>query len=253
MRLFILAFKSCPKFLNWLFLISLIGLTVKFLWLDSIPEFFPKAGELGIFINNILIANIAGYLFYVLSTEIPRVVGKRNNANEIVRWAEGAANGVTGFLQMAYYSNSVHHPTLPSILDIDSVELALVEREFTWINPTALAPMSGGFKGGNLGPTYNWLEAMAAHEAQCMEYIAKLWRISSFLESELSSKLLQLENSRHSSSMKSAREIQIPIIQKGGTLQNQDLSTWTDNYYESYKIAREIMLYCDRYRKNYVE
>lgn len=253
MRLFILAFKSCPKFLNWLFLISFFGLMLKFLWFDSIPPIFPKAEELGIFMNNILIANIAGYLFYILSTEIPRVVGKRNNANEIVRWAEGAANRVTGFLQMAYYSNSVHHPTSPPILDIDAVDRALVKREFAWINPTDHAPMSGGFKGGNLVPTYNWLEAMAAHEEQCMDYIGKLWRISYFLESDLTSRLLQLENSRHSSSMKDAREIHIPIIKKGGTLQNQDLSTWADNYFESYEIARQIMQYCDRYRKNYVK
>lgn len=252
MRLFLLAIQSCPKFLNWLALISFLGLIVKFGWLDEIPAAFPKANELGIFMNNLLIANIAGYLFYILATEIPRVVGKRINAKEIIYWAEGAANGITGFLQMAYHSNMGHNPSLPPLLDIHAVDLSVVEREFALLNPTSLAPMSPGFKGGQMGATYNWLEAMAAHDQQCLDYIGKLWRISSFIESELSALLLQIENSSHSSSMKQARELHIPFIQNGGTFQNQDLTVWADNYFESYEIARKIFEYCDRYRKNYV-
>ncbi len=170
----------------------------------------------------------------------------------MVFWAEDAANSVTGFLQMAYLSNMAYHPSSPPILDIYSVDLALVKSEFAQTHPTSLAPMSAGFKGGQMGSSYNWLEAMAAHDQQCLDYVSKLWRISTFIESELSSKLLQLENSRHSSSMKDLREITIPLIKNGGTLQNQNLSVWADNYYEGYEIAREIFLYCKDYRENYL-
>lgn len=252
MKLFILAIRSCPRFLNWLLILSLLGLLVKILWLDSIPAFFPKATELGSLMDNILIANVAGYLFFILSSEVPKVIEKRNNAQDISYWAESAANRITGFLQMAYYFNKALHPTSPDILAINSVDLPLVKHVFALVNPTALSPMNEGLLNGKMSSALNWLEAMAKHDLQCLEFIAKLWRISPFIESELSSLMLRIENSSHTAGMKSAREIEIPLMQTGATLQNQNLSSWAENYYESYEIARQIFFYCKQYRESYV-
>jgi len=76
MKIFVAAIRSCPKFLHWLLVDSFVILLIKLFWLDNLPAFFPKAQELGNLTTDILVANIAGYFFYILSAEIPKAIEK---------------------------------------------------------------------------------------------------------------------------------------------------------------------------------
>jgi|GEM_PF-1239032 len=245
MRLLKTAIISCPRFLHWLVISSFLILIVKFLWLDSIPAFFPKAEELGNLTVDILVANIAGYVFYILSSEIPKAVDKKFNGKKIMRLAEGVAHNVTGFLQMAYYTNKSQHPELEAILKKNTVTKEIVNREFSLISPNDFAPMVDGALGNSL----TWLGAMAKHDFFSKDYISKLWRLSPFIDAELSGLLLEIEDSRHSHGMQSLKDY--GLLNPGAKIQNTDLTTWTDNYYECYDVARRLLAYCQEYRKNY--
>ncbi|MDB5119901.1 MAG: hypothetical protein JWN56_1119 [Sphingobacteriales bacterium] len=251
MKIFFIALRTCPKFLHWLLLISFGILLLKVLLLDNMPIIFPKAHDIGEMVNDILIANIAGYIFYILSAEIPKVIKIRNRSREVLDWAERAAYNVTGFLQMLYYKNMQHHPDSEEILNIQTVTLDIVRREFALVSPTDFAPMHDGYKDGDIAPQLSWLGAMATQDTWSKQNIKKIWERYPFFDSDLSSFLIQIESSRHSYSMKDVREFTLEFIKKGGTLQNTDLTTWSENYYDCYEIARNLINYCEKFKAVY--
>jgi hypothetical protein len=248
MTLLLTALRTCPRFLNWLLPISLGLLFLKVTVLDTIPALFPKAYDIGQMVNNILIANIAGYIFYLLSAEIPRVIQKRNSGKEVIAWAERVAHNIIGFLQMLHNTNMPHHPTDPNLLDIESVNEDKVRQEFTLVSPTALAPMSNGYLNGNIAPQLSWLGAIATHDEWSKRDLEKIWKRYPFFDSELSTHLIKIESSIHSHQMKELRDFTLPFIQNGGIFQNTDLSTWAKHYYLQYENARQLIRYCKEFK-----
>ncbi len=251
MTLLLTALKTCSGFLNWLLLVSVGLLFAKVVLLDTIPAPFPKAYELGQMVNHILIANIAGYIFYLLSTEIPRVIEKRNQGMEVMEWAERVAGNITGFLQMLHYTNMPHHPTEENILDPEAVTLEKVKQEFALVSPTALAPMRNGYLNGGLAPQLSWLGALATHDEWSKRDLEKIWKRYPVFDPELSSHLITIENATHSHQMKELRDFTLPFVQNGGTLQNSDLSTWAQDYYTQYENARDLIRYCQAFKSLY--
>ncbi|MBF9252966.1 hypothetical protein I2I11_06660 [Pontibacter sp. 172403-2] len=245
MKVLVAAIGACPKFLHWLLVSSFGLLLLKLFWLDNIPAFFPKAPELGSLVTDVLVANIAGYFFYILSAEVPRAIERAHNGSVLISWAEHAAYSITGFLQMVYDTNMPHHPDADKILDIEAVNRATVIREFKNIAPNGIAPMSNGMLGADL----TWLAAMAKHDLFCLDYISKLWRLAPFIDADLSALLLGIENSRHTAAIRSLKEL--GLLNPGTTMQNTDMTPWADNYYKSYKIARRLLRYCRKFRATY--
>jgi hypothetical protein len=251
MKLLSIALRTCPKFLNWLFLTSLVILFIKVLMLDDVPELFPRAHQLGELINGVLIANIAGYIFYILATEIPKVMDIRNRAHEALYWAESAAYKVTGFLQMVYNNNNETQVHRAPILDRELVDLNFVKEEFAKVSPTALAPMANGYKKGTIGPQLNWLGAMVTQERWSKRQRNKIWKRYPFFDSQLSSYLIAIESSRHVVGMKDVKKLILKQIKKGGQLENTDLTAWASNYYECYDIARDLLAYTKSFKDKY--
>lgn len=251
MRLFLTALKTCPRFLNWLLLTSLGLLFLKVTVLDNIPALFPKAYDIGQMVNNILIANIAGYIFFLLTAELPKVIEKRNRGKEVLDWAEKVAHNIIGFLQMLHYSNMPHHPGDEKILDIEAVTLAKVNQEFGLVSPTALAPMRNGYLNGGPAPQLSWLGAMATRDEWSKKDLEKIWKRYPFFDSELSEHLIAIETATHSHQMKGLRDFTLPFIQNGGIFQNPDLSTWAQDYYIQYENARELIRYCNAFKALY--
>jgi hypothetical protein len=251
MKLLLTALQICPRFLHGLFLVCLAVLGVKILILDDIPASSQKVYELGQMNVAILIGLLTGYIIYLFSAELPKAKEKRDKGKEVMEWAERAAHAITGFLQMLHYTNMSHHPLEENILKIETGTLVKVKQEFSLVTPTALAPMRNGFTNGTLAPQLNWLEAMVTHDEWSKDHLKKIWERYPFFDSDLSQLLIKIENSTHSHQMKGLRKLTIPFMQNGGTLQNTDLSTWADDYYEQYENARELLYYCTAFKALY--
>jgi len=93
--------------------------------------------------------------------------------------------------------------------DIDSNQIKIL---FAKVSLSELALMARSA----VAPALSWIGAMALHDEQCVDNIARVWRFSRFLDSELVALLNEIEFSRHSAAMKDVREYYLrPGIQIG--------------------------------------
>jgi hypothetical protein len=238
LKVFWAALRTTPKVVNWFGITSGIILVVKVVWLNSIRAPLPVMGQLSDVGKDLLSANVAGYIFFVISFQLPQVIERRRLVPVIGRLLDLVANGVMGFLQMISGANG------GGLLDSERVTLDEVKRLFQSVSPSAPAPMTRDY----FSTRVNWLCAMAIHDEQCLEYIAKLWRYARFLDADLIALLDEIEFSPHSAGMRDARQYQ---LKDSVVIQNADLTAWDDNYFQCYDAARRLVHYAAEYRKIY--
>ena len=239
MKKLVLAVRTCPVAPTLFGVGSLILLTLKIFWFDTIPAAFVQAHAAGNIAESLLAGNVAAYVFFVISYQLPLVIEKSRVASMIARLCDLAANGVTGFLQM------IHGSTNGGLLNQDEIKKSDVEQLFGSVAPCALAPMATSA----LAPPLTWLGAMALHDEQCREYIAQIWRFVRFLEPDLVALLYEIEDSAHTSGMKDVRQYMLRV---GVNVTNADLGSWADNYWACYELAQRLARYSAKYRAMYV-
>src|ERR1019366_3268032 len=162
-------------------------------------------------------------------------LNRRNGPKEVAKGtkrAEAVANDVMGFLQMISGSLGA------GMVDQPTVDHNTVIKLFSQVSPSADAPMQRDWNT----PRLSWLSAMAYWDELCMKDIDRLLQLGRFLDSELIKLLYEIDDSRHSAGMQSARQVLLPNV---GTIQNSNLLAWADNYYECYEIARRLREYCE--------
>src|SRR5271156_4803316 len=94
------AIRSCPPFVTWFGGTSLVLLVIQVLWFDTIPAIFPQAPAIGNVVESLLGANVAAYIFFVISYQLPQVIERNRVGPTIADLADTVANRVIGFLQM---------------------------------------------------------------------------------------------------------------------------------------------------------
>ncbi len=237
MKVVIAAIRTSPVAVSWFGIGSLVLLLIKIVWLNSLPAAFPFAPSLGTLVDGLLGANVAAYIFFIISFQLPLVIERRHVGSTVMKLADGIANRVTNFLQM------IAESTGQGILNSKTVSRELVNHLFQGVSPNGLAPMARSA----LEPRVSWLGAMALHDEQCLDSINRLWRHARFLDSKLVSLVNEIEFSRHSAGMRSCRQYTL----RPGAIQHSDLLAWADNYYDCYDSARRLEEYCEEYRSTY--
>ncbi len=130
------------------------------------------------------------------------------------------------------------------MLNPEDVVKSDVERLFGKVSPAASAPMARSA----LAPPLTWAAAMALHDEQCIEYIARVWRFARFLDSDLVALLNEIENSRHAAAMQDVREY---LLRPGMSVTITDLTPWAENYWTCYESARRLARYSATYRSTF--
>jgi hypothetical protein len=77
--------RSTPRDANLLAFATIAIWIVKALVLDDIPQYFPKANELGKIVDGFLSAVIAGWVFYLFFALLPEFKQKRQIAHYVLR------------------------------------------------------------------------------------------------------------------------------------------------------------------------
>jgi hypothetical protein len=208
---------------------------VQVLWFDAIPAIFPRAPAIGTVVEGLLGANVAAYIFFVISYQLPQVIERDRVGPTIADLVDRVANGVLGFLQM------IQGSTGGGLLNPSEVDSSQVKILFAKVRPSDPAPMVRSA----LDPPLSWIGAMALHDEQCVDNIVRVWRFSRFLDSELVALLNEIEFSRHSAGMKDVREY---FLRPRVAITNGDLSGWADNYWECYESARRLAQYSLKFR-----
>jgi hypothetical protein len=238
LKIFWAALKTTPRAVNWFGAGSALILLVKTLWLNSVPAPLPILVPLSEVMKDFLAATFAGWIFFVVSFQLPQVIERRRLLKVVGRLLDLTANGVVGFLQML--SNELRRGDV----EVGEVTHEKVKELFTQVSPTAVAPMYRDYYSTRV----NWLSALTIFDDQCQAYIAKLWRYARFLDADLVALLDNIEFSAHAAGMRSARELQ---LRDPSILTNPNLTAWTDNYFEAYEFARQLMRYTTEYRELY--
>jgi hypothetical protein len=234
LKVFWAALRTTPKVVNWFGISSAAILVVKVVWLNSIQAPLPVMAQLSDVAKDLLSANVAAYIFFVISFQLPQVLERRRLLDVVGRGLDSVANGVTGYLQLI-----IGHQG-GGVRDIESVTFDEVNRLFKSLSPNAQAPYGS--------TRVSWLGAMASDDANCLDYIDKVGRYARFFDADLVALLNKIEFSRHSEGMRSVRQYVLPNPAGSG---NPDLTAWADNYFEVYEAARRLVHYTVKYRKIY--
>jgi hypothetical protein len=196
MRILLTSIRTCPLAVTAVSFGSLVLLLIKTVWLNQLPAFFALAPSFGILVEGLLSATIAAYIFFVLSVQLPQVLERRHLSAFISKRAEAVANGVMGFLQMISGSLGA------GMVDQPTVDYDTVIKLFSQASPSADSPMH---KQWNT-PHLSWLGAMVYSDELRMNDNDRLLQLGRFLDSELIKLLYDIDDSRHSAGMQSARQ-----------------------------------------------
>ena len=235
----IAAIRTCPPAVTVVSVGSLALLIVKTVWLNQLPAAFSLAPSLGLLVEGLLSATVAAYLFFIVSVQLPQVLERQLLSAFVLDRAELVANCVMGFLQTIYGST-----TDKELMDQQTVDLDVVNELFSRVSPNANAPVSVGWQSAHP----SWLATMARDDEFRAQASDRLLQLGRFLDSELIALLHAIESSPHSEAMREVRE---EILTRGGIVGNEDLKTWSANYYESYRLARSLREYCKRFKNLY--
>ena len=77
--------RSTPRDANLLAFGTIAFWIVKAIFLDDIPQFFPKANELGKIVDGFLSVVVAGWVFYLFFVMLPEFKQKRQIAHYVLR------------------------------------------------------------------------------------------------------------------------------------------------------------------------
>jgi hypothetical protein len=190
-------------------------------------------------VEGLLAANVAAYVFFFISYQLPRVNDIERTGPRVAHHAGAVASNTMTFLHMAsYVVDGVN-------VDHNTVTEGQARVIFSRIDPNAKAPQAEETADGL--KAVSWLRAMALQEQWCQAEITELWRLQRFLEAQLVAIVSEIELSRHAAGMKDVRE----KMMLRGNLTNTDMSAWFPNYWQCYEYARELERYIQRFRVSY--
>ena len=225
---------------------SLVILGVKLRYFDNIPEWFGHADEYGHLLQDILVATVAAYIFFLITVQLPAVQEKRDLGPSIAILVSSIVTNAVRFLHQANFELNKKDNTasLPSPVTREFVA-ALFKRLPTNGEPTI---PNHDIKVNPI-KKLTWIQVLAAQNTLCLEHIEDLLRYSRFLEAELVAQLNALRFSRMTRGMNTIRDLSPdPTVMY---LSNPDLSVFADEYFEYYGHALELQGYWEQFRNRY--
>lgn len=224
------AFLTTPLIITVVGLGCLAVLLVKILWLNFLPELFPRASVIGDLVENILAATVAAYVFFVISYQVPQVIERRRIGRSIVQLAYSVSRNVYGiYISMCD----------PPEIRLNDVTVDTVLERFRSVPPNAPSRIMGP----NMRPLI-WIQVLIDYTNRFCDDISKTWRYSRFIDPELAALLDGLEFSSFTRQMQS-------IAGLSAKVGNPSLEVWATAYFECYEHARALAMYCDGYVKLY--
>lgn len=225
------AIRSSPIWITSLAWGSLGLLIVKLLFLDDIPAPLAAFAALSKLGDDLLTANVAAYLFFLFSVQIPLVHNKVQLGGMLDAQLTTIAHGTTGFLTMVAYSQG-------RALD-EPVTRQTVEDLFAKTDPNAASPMTSGVP---LLKTLTWLQAMARQLELTRPAIERTLRHGRYLDAELFRLLSDIEEAPIVESLRDT----LSWANAGATLQNKTLSAWADGFWDRYQLDQQLDDYRER-------
>jgi len=177
---------TASRFLNILALCSVVLLIVKILILNDIKELFGGAYELGVIVEAILASILASYIFYMVVVHIKEYNDRKYIYPLILKWANRILGDCINQLNEISKASGVS-------LDLNNVTENAINSAFSKINPNSQAPLLLVFPNTHA----NWIQFMLYHRKRTKNNSEKLISQMLFVESELVSKVVEVDDCSH--------------------------------------------------------
>jgi hypothetical protein len=241
------AIAAPPRAGLFVALLALVILVAKIAYLATIPEWFERADEYGHLVQDILVATIAAYIFFLFTVQLPAVEEKLLVGPSIAMLADHIAGLAQRFLYQVNFELNAKDgkAALPQPLT-----LAVVTDLFTRIVPNrepTRVPVYDVTRESVVKLT--WIQILIGQNSQCLANIDQLWRYARFLDPELARHLDALRLSAMTRILSTVRDLNANAISR--VLNNPDLSVFAEPYFQYYEQAGSLQSYCEQFRNRY--
>ena len=165
--------RSTPRDANMLAFATIAFWIVKAVFLDDIPEFFPKANELGKIVDGFLSAIVAGWVFYLFFVMLPEFKQRRQIAHYVLRRVADIIADCRYILQQIQNASG---KTL-SFADCSFAELDDAMAGISYEAQTLIMPELRG--------KMSWLDLFQQRRKRSLESIEDLMGLSRYLDDQL--------------------------------------------------------------------
>jgi hypothetical protein len=219
------AMRTTPLAL-WLIALGLLAfLFAKIYCFDSLPEWFDHAYEVGRLAQDLSVATLAAFIFFVLSYQLPFVIEQQRVGPHVIDFLRGIVDLVKQPIREIY---KMAEGTDAELAD-EGVTLDMIVKYF---------------KGVSIPKVDFWLGRFTDPDDKSREYIAQLWRYSRFIDSEVLSVLSKLELSEYSNNLPMYRRAHGP--NSGG-----GLDFLAPAYYWHFRLAVQLSKLADELQARY--
>jgi hypothetical protein len=170
-------------------IIAVAVLGVKIGYLNQIPEWFSRADEYGHVVQDLLVATMAAYIFFLLTVQLPYVREKRLVGPAVAILVQQIADTGMRFL---YQANFELHPGKGSVPMPERVTLEVTKDLFARISPNSIPSRVPVYDTRAIPPVkLTWLRMLIADNTRCLQLIDELWRYARFVDPELAAHLYE--------------------------------------------------------------
>jgi hypothetical protein len=219
------AMRTTPLAL-WLIAVGLLAfLFAKIYRFDSVPELFDHAYEVGRLSQDLSVATLAAFIFFIVSYQLPFVIEQQRVGPHVIDFLRKIAD-------------LVKQPIREIHTMVEGENAKLADEDVT------LDVIVKYFKGISIPKVDFWLAKFTETEDKSREYIAAVWRYSRFIDSAVLSVLSKLELSGYPKNLPMYRKVHGP--NSGG-----GLDFLAADYHWQFKLAVQLSKLADELQARY--
>lgn len=219
-------FKTIPKGLNIILLISVLIMFLKIFLLNRISQPIQGMHELGLVFEGILASIIASYIFYLIIIHFKDISDKAIVYPHITKWAKQITADCKS--ELVAFSNKTFVD-----LPFEQLTQTAINRAFEKINPYDEAP-AVSLQGAKL----NWLQFMLHSKLRFKENISNLYSQLTYLEPALVSHLSNIDSCDHFKTIETLTKLK---------LSNTSLESFAKMYFEYCSLCKSLEDYLNRH------
>jgi hypothetical protein len=220
MKLF---FKSIPKTLNFLAVLSVVLLVTKIFYFNNIPEIYKGAHEIGLVIEGLLASILASYIFYLIVVHVKETKDRNLIYPHVKKWANLVVGTCSS--QLSDISN-----TTGIQLNLYNITQNQIANAMNSLNPNAQAPLIISFPQNYA----NWLQYLQYNIDRSKSYIAKIMLQIIYIDSELVALITAIEECTYFYVISQASQ---------HPMRTQNLSIISKNYFEYCQNCDQLKKY----------
>ena len=211
--------KTIPRSINGLALVSIIVLLFKVFWLNHVVEPFEGMNQLGLVVEGLLASVLASYVFFLIVVHFKDTRDKAHIYPHVLRWADHVVGECRSQISAFAKHSGVQ-------ADIESITSDDVDQMLQRIDPKTNAPLVF-----SIGHYANWLQYLEHHRVRTKRHVAKIMSQLMFLEAPLVSLVTKIDDSTHFMIIEMIHAVPI---------KNSDLSAFSKEFFGYCVACRDL-------------